>query len=401
MPLPQAGTSDEDLVQIVGAQGGRIAQETTLQANAVPPAAPPVSQAPAALAVMNSLLPLLETLEPETPSSMTLTPFAMPPGIPPGGPLAAQMPQSMYQVKILSILPPGVPPEPVPAGAQQGIVESVSPSGFPVVRAPAGTFILKTQATLPSGSTVVFEAQPLTPGQAIATAAVQAATPDWFDPLTSASWPALQEAMQTISSAAPMMAQAMRDVIPSPAQNMAPAALLFLAAARTGDVASWLGEPVLQALKSAGKTTLVQRLTEDFARLSGQTKDTVADGWKATSLPLRHEDGISQIQIFVRQQHDQQGRKKDEADGARPVTRFILNLRLSRLGDMQLDGLQNHRRLDLILRSAAPLSAAMRQDIMQSFQNGLRQAEMQGAVSFQPGAGSWVTVALPQRGTFA
>jgi hypothetical protein len=157
---------------------------------------------------------------------------------------------------------------------------------------------------------------------------------------------------------------------------------------------------VLQTLRQAGKSNLIDRLTSDFGKIAAQSRETVAEDWRALSMPLRYDESISQLQFFVRQQHDDKGGGKDDA-GPRPVTRFILNLRLSRLGDMQLDGLLHQRRLDLILRSAAALSFPMRQDLMQGFQRGLGQAGMAGGISFQTKAEHWVNIALPHQGTLA
>lgn len=395
---------DDNILQIVRVQTGTRMSETTPTASSVPLAVPENASAPPpVLAVLKGLLPLLEALQPQETPLSSLTQQLMPARPSPGGlPLAELMPQSMYEVKIVSITPPGVSAAPVKPGETQGIVDSVSPRGFPVIRVENDLFVLKTLATVPRGSVVTFQALALTPDQVIksSTTLSAAAGADWFHPLLSDGWPALQETLQAISTTAPTLLQDLRDTLPQATPRLAPTALFFLAALRAGDVQSWLGEPVLQALRQTGRLSLIDRLTGDFGKIAATAKETVAGDWRALSMPLLHDDQISQIQFFVRRQHDDDEQKKDEG-GSRPVTRFILNLRLSRMGDMQLDGLLRQKKFDLILRSADQLPFSMRQDLMQAFARGLAQATMTGGVSFQAKAQGWVSIGLPHQGTVA
>ncbi|TAL33980.1 MAG: hypothetical protein EPN97_08750 [Alphaproteobacteria bacterium] len=392
---------DDNILQIVKVQTGtRMAGTPT--GLAAPLETPESASAPPpVLAALKGLLPLIEALQPqESPLSM-LAQQLMPARIAPGGlPLAEQLPQSMYEVKVLSITPPDVSAPPVKPGETQGIAESVSPRGFPVIRVENDLFVLKTLAPVPRGSIVTFQALALTPDQVIKTATATAATgADWFHPLLSRDWPALQETLNAIATTAPTLLQNLRDTLPAATPRLAPTALFFLAALRAGDVQSWLGEPVLQALRQTGRLSLVDRLTGDFSKISATTRETVAGDWRALSMPLLHDDQISQIQFFVRRQHDDE-QKKDGGE-PRPVTRFILNLRLSRMGDMQLDGLLRQKRFDLILRSADQLPFSMRRDLMHAFARGLAQADMAGGVSFQAKAQGWVSIGVPNQGTVA
>ena len=60
--------------------------------------------------------------------------------------------------------------------------------------------------------------------------------------------------------------------------------------------------------------------------------------------------------------------------------RFVIDLDLSALGAMQLDGLVHGKRLDLILRSQAELPVAMRHDIARVFDDALDISGMEGSV---------------------
>ena len=82
----------------------------------------------------------------------------------------------------------------------------------------------------------------------------------------------------------------------------------------------------------------------------------------------------------------------EEQGTPQKTTRFILNLHLSRMGDMQLDGFLHKKRFDLILRSEEKLPPAIRQELLQKFAAGLDQTGMQGGMTFQTRAESWMQI---------
>jgi hypothetical protein len=213
-----------------------------------------------------------------------------------------------------------------------------------------------------------------------------------FDPLQSRTWPALQETLQVLIGQSGNAAQLLKNTLPTPAAaRMTPTALFFLAALRIGSIESWLGENILHALSKAGRKDLIDRLGGDFKSLSRQAQTTLAGDWRVISLPMLHDEQISQIQFYIRQQDDEDKDGKEDGAGKK-MTRFILNLTLSRLGDMQLDGLIRQKRLDLILRSGDALPFDIRQQIMQRFAAGIEQVNMQGKVSFQTRAEKWAYI---------
>ncbi len=346
-----------------------------------------------------ALAPFISILENFSQPQTRSGPAPVPPGKTDS--ITAALPQNMQRLEIISILPPTAAtsqkiPAPPAAGLITGQGGAPTPSGFPVIRTETGDFVLKTQAPLPPGSLVTFAATPLSPEQLLNAFKESPAVPErplqGLDPLLSLRWTALEETLQTVSTITSDAAQALRNVLPSTAQpqRIAPTALLFLAVLRMGDLGSWLGENTLQALRQSGRKDLLERLTSDFGRISSQAREPVSGEWRPVSLPLLHQEQVYNLQFMVRQQHDPE--KKEEEGGAKPVTRFILNLRLSRMGDMQLDGFLHKKRLDIILRSTDPLPFGARQEIMQKFYAGLDQVHLQGAISFQTRQQSWVNI---------
>ena len=87
----------------------------------------------------------------------------------------------------------------------------------------------------------------------------------------------------------------------------------------------------------------------------------------------------------------------DEQDKARKGTRFILDLDLSRLGRIQLDGLvyQKDKHMDLIVRTEIPLPPRMHEDIRNIFQEAAEVTGIKGGISFQAAPPNFVETTPP------
>lgn len=359
--------------------------------------APPKAAPQTGIGALKGLMPLIESLQGGRVGPEGLLPRLA--ASQPQNALTGVLPRNMYELRIVSVTPQGSNPPPLPPNVIQGEVDFVTEAGFPVVKTAEGKhFIFRLPASVQVGSIVQFEATAMTPQQILKT--TLPLTEAAFRPLWSTTWPALQETLQALA-AVPEAAVKMQNTLPTPSARLAPTALFFLAALRLGGVENWLGQGALQSLREMGKGALAERVAGDFGKISAQAKETVSGEWRGISMPLLHEGEISQMQFYIRrQQDDSQSGDKDDGPRTAP-TRFILNLHLSRMGDMQLDGLLRKKQFDLILRSADNLPAPMRQELMQGFARGLAQAEMTGGISFQPRRQGWITVDLPQQGTLA
>ncbi len=172
----------------------------------------------------------------------------------------------------------------------------------------------------------------------------------------------------------------MQEAIPQPGSRLASGLLFFLSALSGGNVTRWLGNQASQALKSAGRDSLLSRLAQDFGQL-GRLADNQGGDWRLFFIPIYDGDQLQQLRLFLRHGwHDQDsGGGQDGED----QTRFVVEVEMSRLGDLQLDGLVRENRLDLILRSRAPLPDFMRRDITQIFHEANEITGYRGNISFQ------------------
>ena len=391
--LPAAQASALLPPALQGPEADMMLQAQMALRPALTPATAPPQPLPAG--GMAGILPLLEGLMPAGAASL-MTLGKIPQMVQGGQNLP--LPQNMVQMTIHDILPPqALPPDARPAGSVLAVVESLTASGAPVIRTPDAHFVLRQSAPLPVGTHIIMTIAPASAQDILGSLQTSASTaPLWpFDPLFSGSWEALEEALRMLSGISPAAAQNLAQTLPAANARLAPTTLFFLAALRMGNIESWLGENTLNALRGGGRRELAEQLTQDFAKLASLSKTAVAGEWRAISMPLLQQDQhIHLIQFFLRQPPPEDAAEGDDAKGGREkTTRFILNLHLSRMGDMQLDGFVQKKRFDLILRSEEKLPATIRQELLQKFTSGLEQTGMEGSMRFQTRAEQWV--ALP------
>jgi hypothetical protein len=249
--------------------------------------------------------------------------------------------------------------------------------GRTLVSTPLGTLALETGARLPPGTRLAIEIVgrlPLPPEPA--------ARPDTHTFLRD--WTVLEAALRSVVEAAPpgQAEAALPPGLPQPGPRLASGLLFFLSALASGDVAAWIGQKSLDVLNARGRGDLIAGLTRDFARI-GRLADAVGGDWRFVPLPLFDGQQVQPLRFFFRRGRGQ-GRDSETREAA---TRFIVEVELTRLGDLQLDGLVRARHFDLILRSRGALPQPMRRDIAAIFQSANEISGSDGQIAFQAGRG--------------
>ncbi len=209
-------------------------------------------------------------------------------------------------------------------------------------------------------------------------------------------WSIMQEISQVLAKANPATAQAFSNIMPNPAApaNLGSAAMFFLSAMRSGDVQSWLGERAADIIKRAGKSELITRLSGEFSALSRTSSDANTGEWRSLTLPLSWQNEIYKMDIHYRKEGD--GSDDDEQKGG-SKTRFVMDLNLSQMGKIQLDGLfignkYGAGRLDLILRTKQGFSEAMKMEMRQKYKSALDETSFTGDLNFQNKPEQWVNI---------
>ena len=190
-------------------------------------------------------------------------------------------------------------------------------------------------------------------------------------------WPALRDVAAALEADAPEVAQqTMATAVPRVGPTLAAGMLLFIAAARSGNLRQWLGDQTIDNLERAGHGALVNRLADDVANLP-RLAETQANGWQTLLLPVFDGEKLRQIRMSMRRaQKEQNGDRKDGA-------RFIIEAELSKLGALQLDGLVRLPHFDLAVRSKDNLPPDIRANIMEIFNDAMQATRLTGSVVFQ------------------
>lgn len=221
-----------------------------------------------------------------------------------------------------------------------------------------------------------------------------------FELMGGWTWPAFDEAAQILAQAAAHdpAAQVLNAILPrpvSPAQ-MTPALLFFIAAVQSGDMPGWMGDKAINALRREGLrgADALGRLTRDFSGLSKMQAEPLSQDWRGMAIPMLVQGEIQKIHLYYRHQGGE--REEDGEESKERSTRFIFDLNLSRLGDVQLDGLMKGRRLDLILRTHAPFSHAMQATMRRKYLDVLEAGSLGGDLAFQTRKDQFVKVDVQQ-----
>jgi len=242
-----------------------------------------------------------------------------------------------------------------------------STDGTTVLESTLGRLALDANLELPSGTQVNIEPLDSAPS---ATASL---------PNTAGlgnGWPALDDALAALDRAAPEIATRMRsDLTPTTAPRLA-ATLLYLAGSLKS-AGAFPPETAAAALSVLGRRDLAQRIEKDvgeFRRLA----ETNGGDWRILTLPVLDEHAVQPIRLYLRPADDDEDAARRNAGGSR----FVLDLEMSRLGALQLDGLVRSNRFDLMMRSHAPLPPAFQSDVAAIFNNALEGAGLHGNISF-------------------
>lgn len=331
------------------------------------------------------------------PSPQGAMPAAQPGAIQSGGmpataPNAA--PTSMPHTPATPPAPPSLPlppPMPVPAAGASppvflpGTVLAQPPGGNAVVQTAVGTLSVPTHMDLPEGTPLTLEVvgRPLPPPAAALAAKPAGLSPD--------GWPTLSQALDVLATG--RQTAAMEDllrVMPQSGPRLAASMAVFASALRNGEARALIPESAARALEKTGRKDLADRLKADLASLAEEPGRPVGSGdWRAYTMPFVNGAAIEPIRLFVRHSGDDGAQRRD--GGGNTDQRFILELNLSRLGRLQMDGLVRRadKLFDLIIRTDAPLSPETRHGILGLFASSSDLVGTKGSVSFQSG-GRWV-----------
>lgn len=218
----------------------------------------------------------------------------------------------------------------------------------------------------------------------------------WDDgmPTPLEPWPPLH-ALITATATDPAFSQALMTKLPSPQRPINPAFLLFLNLLGVSSPAKLLLGPGGEAwFERQGEEAALSRFAQGIERLKQIGADRVAGEWRPYFIPFanpHNPHGMESLLLLVRHtaaERDQDQPPTDNAPTDDPdsrVTRFVLDLRLSQLGNTQIDGIIQARTFNLAIRTEQPLPAAAGQDLRGIFAAALERNGFSGDLTCRAG----------------
>jgi hypothetical protein len=404
-PLPQQGATPPSIIPAANAPITPQVTQALNAATATPGATPtptPTAQPHAKPTVLQPGAQVGPTATPPTPQPGAQT---AKPVVVAQLPLQSTEPQGLKLVPSQSSTlatptptpPKGVETTPVIVRMSGQVISTPSASnGAVVVQTPAGDVQLNVRANVPVGSTITFDiitTQP--PGSDAAPKALPggitlaAPTPSAAGmPLSTPAmgWGSLSEAVQLLQRADPQAASQLAAAIPDGGPRTALAAMAFVQAMRSGDPKQWPGDSALRGLERAGPrgAQLAAQISGEVREMAARTADTGAE-WRTLPMPWNNSGQIDRVALIMRREGDSDEDSEKKKAGKGKGTRFLINLDLSRLGELQLDGMfhKADRAFDMMIRTKDPLPENMRRDLAGLFANSNAAMGLVGGLSFQ------------------
>ena len=361
IPAPTATAAPVIPTQTPAVTVAQALPSTTPQA-----AAPASAQAPAALLTATSI-PVVNTVT--VPAAQTVNTTTVIPVAPPTAPVVstaiAGAPATQAPVT------PTASPSSLIGSTLSATVIGKDPSGEQLLQSPIGGIKFQISTVIPTGSQMDLEVLDTIPpsAQAIAAALASDSKPA---PLTELAqqWTSLQQIFSLLSGHS--TSTGLDDLLQSnaattanvsnavtsgvTAQSISSGLLVFISALRRGDFNNWLGDSNIRQLQTQGHGDLVKKAQGEFSGLSRQFTQSPPE--------------------------DSQNDKNKEED-----TRFVIEVDLTQLGEVQMDGfVRKHEKdlqFDMIIRSLNGLSKEVQDDILNIYNNMGAITGYKGSLSFQ------------------
>ena len=314
-----------------------------------------------------------------------------------------------FSVRITAVTPPtpgSTPPTfPTAAGAAtlaagqslNGVITASPSPNVTVVNTRVGPVALNATAGLPAGSSVQLDVLNQLPQQSQEVLDQAAAKHMTNFLLRTRSWPAFDEAMGVLRETNPQAAlQMVNTVLPRPDAALAANIMQFLLGIRGGELAAWMGEGPLRILQRE-KPDLANRLRDDFRAMGRISEETVSGDWRALPVPVANGAEIQQIQLLMRRVG---GDEEDDEENAESGTQFIVDVDLTRMGRVQLDGIvqESRKRFDLVIRSKQRMNDTVQNDIRAIFGDAQELTGTNGGLHFQAAPPKFVDVTSDKAG---
>ena len=255
-------------------------------------------------------------------------------------------------------------------------VAATTPSGQPILYTPLGVMITDEKLSLLAGQKIKLQIIPnkiriptdITPELRVS---------DYFN---FREWTNLEKMIEEIRTTQHSInMESIISKIPKPDNKMTAKMLFFLQALKGASIKNWLGIDNSIFLEKTNPD-LFKQLDEDFLILSRNLIEPGTNEWRTTIIPIMNGLGLDHFQFHTQ---DQSFHKENHSD--KKGARFIIDLELSHLGRIQIDGLtrKKNKNFDLIIRSERDLGNQIKKKINTIYLNFTKIMTFSGQISFQ------------------
>lgn len=272
-------------------------------------------------------------------------------------------------------------PPPIPTAPNQVVATVVGngTNGQLILKSADAAFYVRVNVDAPVGTNLLVTIE-----------APKSAAPTVLPTPQQQDFATLQQVIDALTEINPQLAQQFVDShIPQPMTQMAAPLLFILSALKQGDIKSWLGKEPTEPLIKAGKTSLLAKLAHGMTSAIQTTQDSNVGEWRSYPIPILTQAQMQSITLHVHS--DKQGQSSGEKIGNKSdQTRFLIDVRFSQFGPLQLDGLVRPKKLDMIVRSEKALPTGLPQDLRSTYINTIDAIGFTGSLSFQVGKQGWI-----------
>ena len=244
-----------------------------------------------------------------------------------------------------------------------------------VIVTKSGVFALDTKLRLPDLSAVTLKIDSLSIAQ----------TGQEEQNARPTVWQIMSNALETLKETDEGAYTALKTVLPQIGDKLPALMLSYMqTAVNGGDVASWLGDATVQALKASGPRgeAILKNLEKEFSNGPKKASDG-KNGWRGYDIPMFSGNAIEPVSLYLQQTPYTEGGNGKTRRTTGNTVRFVLDLTLTRLGRLQLEGLatRSTRTFNLNIRHSAPLPDEFEQTVRSLFAKTLDAVDYAGTLA--------------------
>lgn len=196
------------------------------------------------------------------------------------------------------------------------------------------------------------------------------------------TWTVLTDALETLRQTDQTAFEAVKNILPHVGNRLPALMLSFMnAAAQNVSFSSFIGEANVSALRATPKgERLLKQLEKEFSASPKKATDG-QNSWNGWDIPFLSGSVVEPVSLYLQRPSDGD-LQRGSVEKQRRNVRFVLDLNLTKLGKIQMEGLacRSERRFDLILRHQNDFPAFFDNTIQNIFTQTLSALNYTGLV---------------------